>query len=111
MDVAETREGAVTVIKPQGPLVSGDAKDFLTRLGDVQRKSLGRFVIDASAIAYADSAGIEALLDAAEQAAESGQALRLCGANETVREALEVTEIADRFEYYLDVNTAVRSFL
>ena len=111
MDVAETREGAVTVVKPMGPLVSGDANDFLRRVDEVRTRSLGRFVIDASSIAFLDSQGLEALLTVSESVSDSGQFLRMCGANETVREVLELTEIADRFEHYVDVNSAVRSFL
>ena len=40
-----------------------------------------------------------------------GRALRLCGTGETLREVLELTGLADRFEFYEDVNIAVRSFL
>jgi hypothetical protein len=40
-----------------------------------------------------------------------GLALRLCGAGETLREVLELTDLAGMFEHYADVNTGVRSFL
>ena len=111
MDIQETREGAVTVIKPLGPLVLGDADEFRRRLEDVRQRSLGRFIVDASAIAYVDSNGLEALVGVTDGLAEGGQALRLCSANETVREVLDLTELADQFEFYQDVNTGVRSFL
>lgn len=111
MDIQETREGAVTVIKPLGPLVLGDADEFRRRLEDVRVRSLGRFVVDASSIAYVDSKGLEALVGVTDGMAEGGQALRLCAANETVREVLDVTDLADQFEFYQDVNTGVRSFL
>jgi anti-anti-sigma factor len=111
MEIQEQRHGAVTVVKPQGPLVLGDAEEFRARLGEVMTRSLGRFIVDASAIPYVDSQGLEALVQSTDEMGSSGGALRLCGACETLREVLELTGLSDRFEHYVDVNTAVRSFL
>lgn len=111
MEVQEQRHGAVTVIRPVGPLLQEDAVKFRQRLGDVMARSLGRFVIDASGVAYVDSEGLEVLVQAAEQLSEGGRAMRLSGATETLREVLDLTGVADHFEHYTDVNTAVRSFL
>ena len=72
---------------------------------------MGRFVLDASALAYADSKGLETLVEVQEELARAGQSLKLCGLNETLREILDLTELAPRFENYNDVGSAVRSFL
>jgi stage II sporulation protein AA (anti-sigma F factor antagonist) len=111
MDIHEQRHGAVTVVKPQGPLVLAEADQFSRHIGDVMLRSLGRFVIDASAVPYVDSQGLEALVKATDELSSSGRSLRLCGAGETIREVLDLTGLTDRFEYYEDVTTAVRSFL
>jgi anti-sigma B factor antagonist len=111
MEILEQRQGAVTVLKPQGPLAAADAEQFQGRLTETLNASLGRFVVDASEIPYLDSRGLEILLEATERLADSGQSLRLCGANETVREVLDLTDLSKLFEHYQDVNSAVRSFL
>lgn len=111
MEIIEQRQGAVTVLKPQGPLVSSDAEQFRERVVGVIDKSLGRFVIDATEIPYVDSRGLEVLKETTEELMQSGQALRLCGANELVREVLDLTDLSKQFEHYQDVNAAVRSFL
>lgn len=111
MEILEQRQGAVTVVKPQGPLCGQDAEQFLQRVKDVMGKSLGRFVVDCGAIAYVDSRGLEVLKQTTEQLADGGQALRLCGCNETVREVLDLTDLSKLFEHYEDVGSAVRSFL
>jgi anti-anti-sigma factor len=111
MEIKEQRHGAVTVLKPVGPLVQADAGDFAERVGRAMVKSLGRFVLDASAVPFVDSAGLEALLEASKELNSNGQLLRLCGVNETVREVLELTDLAARFEYFDDVADATRSFL
>ena len=111
MQIEQQRQGAVTVVKPSGPLVGEDAAQFKQAVMEVMRDSLGRFVIDASQIAFCDSQGVEALLDITDELASSGRALHLCGATETLREVLDILEVSQLFEHDLDVNTAVRSFL
>ncbi len=111
MEVIEQRHGAVTVVRPMGPLVQQDAVKFRQRLGEVMSRSLGRFVVDASMIAFVDSQGLEVLVAASDELAGSGRSVRLCGATETLREVLDLTGNAERFEHFADVNSAVRSFL
>jgi len=111
VEITENRHGAVAVVKPTGPLMGADAERLKAHLADVTSRSLGRFVLDASAIPLADSRGLEVLAEAAQELGDSGQTLRMCGAGETLREVLELTELAGLFEHYADVNTAVRSFL
>lgn len=111
MEIVEQRQGAVTVVVPRGPLVGQDADEFRSRVAGVMDRSLGRFVVDASEVPYVDSRGLEVLKETTEELSRSGQALRLCGANETVREVLELTALAPLFEHFQDVGSAVRSFL
>ena len=111
MEIDEQKHGAVTVLKPRGPLVQEDAEQFEQMLNDRLSSSMGRALVDISAIPYADSRGLEALADISESLSESGQVLKLCGGNETLREVLDLTDLAGQFDHYEDVNTAVRSFL
>jgi len=111
MEIEQQRHGAVTVVRPRGPLIGEDAERFLKRAGDALSQSFGRLVIDASGIVYVDSIGLEALVELSERLADSGQALRLSGSNETLREVFDLTETAQLFEHYDDVSDAVRSYL
>jgi anti-anti-sigma factor len=109
--IQESKQGAVTVLKPAGPLIQTDAGEFKTVATRVMETSLGRFVVDLSAIPYVDSQGLETLVDVTEQLATSGQSLKLCAANKTLREVLNLAGVASLFEHFDDVNTAIRSFL
>jgi len=111
MTILEEKCGAVTVLKPVGPLIGDDAAEFGNRLMGLIVSSLGRCVVDASEVPLLDSKALDALADANDKLAESGHSLRLCGENETVRQVLELTDLAELFEHYEDVNSAVRSFL
>lgn len=111
MKISKEKHGAITVLRPQGALVEADVDPFRQELGELRRSTLGRFVVDLAATPYVDSRGLEALVDETRELARSGQALRLCGVNETLREVMELTETAALFEHYEDANSAVRSFL
>src|SRR5437763_9427606 len=111
MKITEQRQGAVTVLKPEGPLTEPDVPAFKQKLLETLNTSLGRFVVDVSAIPFIDSLGLEALVDVTEEMGKSGQVLRLCAANKTIREVLELTDLASQFDHFEDTNTAIRSFL
>jgi anti-sigma B factor antagonist len=111
MKIHESMHGAVKVIRPEGPLSLADADEVRDLLLEVRKKSLGRLVLDASAVPFIDSAGLEALLNVNEALATGGQALKLSGLSDLLREVLELTEIAASFDLYEDVQSAVRSFL
>jgi len=111
MKIDEQQQGAVTVLRPDGPLIELDVPAFKERVSRTRAASLGRFVVDMSAVPFIDSKGLEALLDVSEELGDGGQTLRLCAANKTVREVLELTDLTSQFDYFDDANTAVRSFL
>lgn len=111
MKINEQLQGAVIVIKPEGALVESDAAVVKQRLLQTLNSTLGRFVVDMSAVPYVDSKGLEMFVEVTEEMGRSGQALRMCGANRTVREVMELTDLASLFEHFEDANTAVRSFL
>ena len=111
MHVEQSIHGAVTVLRPAGPLTREGAGEFRSEAEPTIRRSLGRCVIDASSVSYLDSEGIEALLDLAEGLARSGRELKLCGLSATVKEALQLTGVIGRFGLFEDVPSAVRSFL
>ncbi|QNN22040.1 STAS domain-containing protein [Planctomycetales bacterium ZRK34] len=111
MKIHEQRHGAVMILRPEGPLVDQDVVPFRQQLNNVRRASLGRVVVDMSTIPFIDSKGLETLVEVTREMADSGQALRLCNVNETIREVLELTELSPMFEHYADANSAVRSFL
>jgi anti-sigma B factor antagonist len=111
MEIQTSQRGAVLVVKPAGPLTGPDADTFKTAIQGFLRNNLGRVVIDASALPYMDSQGLETLADIAEELALSGKGLKLCAANETVRQVLELTGLSPQFEHFEDTNSAVRSFL
>ena len=111
MQIDQQRQGAVTVIRPQGPLTEQDAPALRNHLREVLAESLGRFIVDVGGIPFVDSAGLEALVDAGEELTQSGLSLKLCSVPETLAQVFSLTGVSDHFEQYEDANAAIRSFL
>ena len=111
MQIETQHQGAVTVIKPHGPLNVDEIESMREALREAIGTSLGRFVIDLTEVPFIDSAGLELLLDTTDQLDQSGQTLHLCGAMDTLREVFDITEVGSHFDLFEDTTTAVRSFL
>ncbi len=111
MKIDLQKYGAVSLVQPGGPLIGDDARQCRAAVRDAIKESLGRVVLDLSSVSYVDSVALELLLEISERMEESGRTLKLCGVNDTVRQVLELTELAPRFEYFEDANVATRSFL
>ncbi len=111
MNIEKNTHGAVTVLKPVGAVTQKDADDLHIQLVDVGRQSLGRMVLDVTAVPFMDSRALEVLLEFNEELSASGRALKLCGVSDLLREVLELTDLLSSFECFEDVNSAVRSFL
>jgi anti-sigma B factor antagonist len=111
VEFTEQRQGAVIVFRPGGALTGDDAGIFASRFRTAMNGSMGKCVLDAGEISYVDSAGLEALLDLSDEMADLGRGLKISQVNETLRETFELTKIASAFEYFDDINAAVRSFL
>ena len=105
----EQVEGA-TVIKPNGPLAKADADEFKGIAIEAGNKTPGRIILDASAVPFADSRGLEVLLDITEDIQrECNDVLLVAESNDTLREVMELTGIAGDFEFFEDVASAVGS--
>lgn len=111
MEINQSKQGAVVVLKPHGALTEGDAEVFTERFRKAVSSSMGKCVLDASEISYVDSAGLESLLDISDSMADLGQSLKISQVNETLRETFLLTRITSAFEYYDDITAAVRSYL
>jgi anti-anti-sigma factor len=111
MQIHEDNQGAVTILRPEGPLVGQDAEDLGQRLALRVEECLGRVALDLAAVPYCDSRGLEVLVDADQHLSRRGQSLKVCALSPTLREVMELTGLSGRFEHFGDTTAAIRSFL
>ena len=111
MSIQTVQQGAVTVIRPVGPLTGPESQALRSAAQEALRSAGGRFVVDLSGAAFVDSQALEALVEVNDQLRATGSQLKLCGENETVRQTLDLTDLAGLFQHFVDCHAAVRSFL
>lgn len=109
MKIDAEQHGQVTVLTPRGPLIGSDVDQLQRQLAKTMAEGAGPIVLDASTVAFLDSHGLEVLVDTTEQLIRSGGALKLCGANDIVREVLDLTDLAPLFEQFDDVDAAIEN--
>lgn len=109
MKLSYEEHGAVALLIASGDF-AGDGGESLRRVAHERLEHGARSVIlDLANVGVADSAALESLLWLSEETARLGGALRLVAPPGSVREALRVTRLAERFECSESVETAARS--
>jgi len=111
MKIRTQQCGAVAVVRPDGPLVHSEADELRKSLKDAIYKNLGRVVLDVSAVPFVDSAGLECLVEITDELARSGKPLKICAADQTLKDVLALSGVSSEFEHFEDVSSGVRSFL
>ena len=105
------KEGAVTVVKPTGPITISEMDDLENCLNLLSRDWSKRVVLNMSEVAFIDSAGLELILRHNREFAERGLKLKLYGLSEITEKIFSLTQLMRRFEVFPDLSSAVRSFL
>lgn len=106
MEIQETRQGAVTVVRPQGPLADWGTRSSSRALwtmpcGEASGGSWWTRAPSPTSIA----GGLKSSWTRPTLFAKTGRACHVCCVNETIREVLHMTGLADRFEHFEDVNS------
>ena len=111
MKIEKKRVGSIEVLAPDGPLVDDDAREFSNELLRKLRSSNHRVVVSLEDVPYLDSLALEGLLDAADELSDRSVRLKLAKVPSTCREVLELTGLADRFQFFDEEQDAAKSFL
>lgn len=107
----ESRQGAIKVISGSVPLSGENLQYLRTAFEPLLDGGQPRAVLDLREVALIDSAGLECLLDILDQIEARAGVLKLAAPNPLCADILSVTGVGDYFETFLDVNSAVGSFI
>jgi len=111
MNVIVSNTGAVTLLKPIGPLISGELEDLDTHMSRLAKDWVKRIVLNMAEVTFVDSAALEMICRYHRQFTDRGLKLKISSLNDTTRTALELTRLSRRFEIFPDTASALRSFL
>ena len=105
-----SKQGAVAVVSGSEPIKLDQAGQLAGTIDRVAQGGQPMAVLDLQRIPLIDSAGLESLLDAQDTIERRGGNLKMAAPNELIRDILRVSGVAERFEIFSDVKTAVGSF-
>ncbi len=104
------QQGAVQVISGKESISEPNLPELNRYFDECLRESPPRVVLNLAEIPLFDSLGLEWLLNSAERCVERGGQLQIAAANHLCQDILAITGVAERFEHFDDIRTAVRSF-
>ena len=100
----------VTVVELQGELDGDVAELFQNTITNIIAKHKTYIVLDMSGVGFIDSQGLEQLLWSRDYCSENKRELRLAGLDENCMRILEITQLENEFDHYLELAEAVKSF-
>ena len=105
------RQGAVHIISGNSPLNHENAEYLMNAVTQCFTEGSPRAVFDMQDVPLIDGAGLEKLLDVHELFESRSGTFKLSGPNALCRDILNVTGVANKFEIFRELKTAVGSFL
>lgn len=102
---SQIREG-VCVLRLQGRFVTGSDAELVAARNYLQKNGIANAILDLNAVPYIDSTGLAFVVELHKSLAKRGGQLLLAGANQRVREVLEMTRIGDVIPLFNDVDEA-----
>ncbi len=111
MKIEQIRQGSVEVVTVVDTVTEDEAEELRTVVESAVHANAGRVILNMTRTPYVDSRGLEALLACAESCRLSGRRLKLVGAADTLREIFEITDLEPHFEFFPDIEHAIRSYV
>ncbi len=109
MNITETKQGNVTVIKPQGRLDSISAPEFESRMGALIDGGNRLIAVDCTELPYVSSAGLRAFLSIAKKLKQIHGKLVLGALTSQVKEIFDLAGFSSILPISSTVDDAVSS--
>jgi len=107
MNVEESKEGEVLVLKPEGRLDSASARGFEEQMMGVLDRGETALLIDMGDLSYISSAGLRVLLMGAKRIQQSQGRIALCTLSQNIREVFEISGFLSIFTVHEDQAAAL----
>jgi len=110
MEIQTRRAGDVLVVDMTGRLESRTSGPVATELNRIAQGGDRKILLNVKGLEYVSSAGLRAILVAAKLVQVNGGAVKICGANDTVRHVMEVSGFNSLLNLYDTEATALGAF-
>ncbi|MBD3383528.1 anti-sigma factor antagonist [candidate division KSB1 bacterium] len=111
MDIQESVQNDVLVLKLKGELMGGTENDDFRKIIDKTLKNeTVNVVVDMSQVSWMNSSGLGVLISALTSLRSSGGDLRLANLNDRLRRPIQITKLDSVFSDYKSVEQAIESY-
>lgn len=100
----------VIVVELNGEFTSEFAHSFEKKMEEIVNGKIEGLVLDFSNVGYIDSRGLECLVWLRDICANNLLQLKLAGLDESCSKILEITRLEEKFDKYVELAEAVKSF-
>jgi sigma-B regulation protein RsbU (phosphoserine phosphatase) len=110
MEIRTRRVGDVVAVDMVGRLDSRTAGPASTELNQIAQGKHGKVLLNVGGLEYLSSAGLRAILVAAKLVQVDGGAIKICDANPTVKQVMEVSGMSSLLHLYATERDAIAAF-
>ena len=110
MEISETQEGNITVIKVKGRLDVLSSKDMNQSLREVIDKGHYQILLDCSELDFVSSSGLRVLIQTAKQLRKLNGKIGLCTIKDHIYEVLEIAGIFSLLPVSSNLKEALKKF-
>jgi len=110
MEIRTRRMGDVLIADMAGRLDSRTAGPASTELNQIAQGGHGKLILNVHGLEYVSSAGLRAILVAAKLMQVHGGAIKICDANATVKQVMEVSGMSSLLHLYATEKDALAAF-
>jgi anti-anti-sigma factor len=111
MEIRTRRMSDVLIVDMVGRLDSRTAGPASTELNQIAQGGHGKLVLNVHGLEYVSSAGLRAILVAAKLVQVHGGAIKICDANATVKQVMEVSGMSSLLHLYGTEKDALAAFV
>ena len=104
-------QGAIDVMTPLAPISQENVSELLETVEKGLSAGQPMLVLNMNDVPLVDSAGLEAMLDIQDSLQRRGGTVKWAAVSQLCQEILRITGVAEHFETYQDVKSAVGSYV
>ena len=110
MKIESQKYNDIIVLQLQGEFTMETLKSFEDETSNAFASQVSGIVLDMNKVTMIDSCALEHLLELTEKCREHTRQLKIAALDETCTKILEVTRLLPRFDTYIELTDAVKSF-
>ena len=110
MKIESQKYNDVIVLQLQGEFTTETLKSLEDETSKAFASKVSGIVLDMAKVLFIDSQALEYLVELSEKCRENIRQLKLSGLDENCTKILELTRLLPRFDTYMELTEAVKSF-